>query len=134
MNLSTHQQIFTQNIALLILKANSLGVNLTFGEAFRSVDQQLLYFHGFTVRPEDVRLELISSSKRSRTLNSNHLKRLAVDFNFFVGGVHTFTNPVVEELGKYWESLDPLNRWGGNFKKFYDAPHFERCIPLPSRR
>ncbi len=131
MKLSTHQQLFTQNVSLLILKANSLGINLTFGEAYRSVDQQLLYFHGFTVRPEDVRLELISSSKRSRTLKSKHLSRLAVDFNFFIGGVHTYTDPLIEELGSYWESLDPLNRWGGNFKDFYDAPHFERCVHFP---
>jgi hypothetical protein len=128
MQLSHHQQIFTQNIALLILKANSLGVNLSFGEAFRTVDQQLLYYHGFTVRPEDKRLELISIKKRTRTLQSNHLRRLAVDFNFFVDGVYTYTNPLVNKLGKYWESLDPLNRWGGNFKHFYDAPHFERQI------
>ena len=128
MNLSHHQQIFTQNVALLIIKANSLGINLTFGEAFRTVDQQLLYYHGFSTRPEDTRLELISVKKRSRTLNSNHLKRLAVDFNFFVAGVHTYTDPLIEKLGKYWESLDPLNHWGGNFKNFYDAPHFERRI------
>lgn len=76
MNLSHHQQIFTQNVALLIIKANSL----------------------------------------------------AVDFNFFVAGVHTFTDPLVEKLGKYWESLDPLNRWGGHFNNFYDASHFERRI------
>jgi hypothetical protein len=129
MNLSHHQQIFTQNIALLILKANSLGINLTMGEAYRTMEQQELYFHGKSVRVEDYRLELISVNKRTRTIQSNHLKRLAVDFNFFIKGVLTYTDPLVEELGKYWESLDPLNRWGGHFKDFYDAPHFERNVP-----
>jgi hypothetical protein len=62
-------------------------------------------------------------------MQSNHLKRLAVDFNFFIKGVLTYTDPLVEELGKYWESLDPLNRWGGHFRDFYDAPHFERNVP-----
>ena len=128
LTLSQHQQIFTQNISLLIIRANTLGVNLTFGEAFRSNDQQELYYYGKTVREEDNRLELISVSKRSRTMSSNHLSRLAVDFNFFVNGVLTYTHPLVYELGKYWESLDPLNRWGGNFKNFFDAPHFERNI------
>ena len=33
MKLSTHQQIFTQNVGLLIIKANTLRVNLTFSEA-----------------------------------------------------------------------------------------------------
>ncbi len=123
-----HQQIFTQNVALLILKANSLGINLTFGEAYRTLDQQELYLYGKTVRTEDCRLELISVNKRTRTMESNHLNRLAVDFNFFIDGILTYTNPLVYELGSYWESLDPLNRWGGNFKNFFDAPHFERNI------
>jgi len=123
-----HQQIFTQNVALLILKANSLGINLTFGEAYRTLDQQELYFYGKTVRTEDCRLELISVNKRTRTMKSNHLNRLAVDFNFFIDGILAYTNPLVYELGSYWEGLDPLNRWGGNFKNFFDAPHFERNI------
>jgi len=123
-----HQQIFTKNVALLILKANSLGINLTFGEAYRTIAQQVLYYHGKSLREEDNRLELISVSKRTRTMKSNHLNRLAVDFNFFIDGILTYTNPLVYELGSYWESLDPLNRWGGNFKNFFDAPHFERNI------
>ena len=128
MKLSQHQQIFTQNIALLILKANSLGINLTFGEAYRTIEQQALYYHGKSIRVEDLQLELISAKKRTQTMQSNHLKRLAVDFNFFIKGVLTYTDPLVEELGKYWESLDSLNRWGGHFKNFYDAPHFERNV------
>jgi len=32
----------------------------------------------------------------------------------------------LQELGDYWESLDSLNRWGGNWKTLYDFPHFER--------
>lgn len=129
MKLSRHQQIFTQNLALLILKANCLGINLTLGEAYRTMEQQELYFHGKSIRVEDHRLELISVKKRTRTMQSNHLKRLAIDFNFFVGGILTYTDPLVEELDNYWESLDALNRWGGHFKDFYDAPHFERHIP-----
>ena len=29
-------------------------------------------------------------------------------------------------LGAYWESLHPLNSWGGNGKKLVDTPHFSR--------
>jgi hypothetical protein len=129
MKLSHHQQIFTQNIALLILKANSLGVNLTFGEAYRTMEQQELYYFGKSIRVEDRELELISAIKRTNTLQSNHLKRLAIDFNFFIRGQLLYKHPLIEELGNYWESLDPLNRWGGRFKNFYDAPHFERNVP-----
>jgi len=128
MKLSIHQQIFSQNIALLILQANSKGVNLTFGEAYRTEDQQELYFYGKTIRPEDGKLEIISGVKRTRTMNSNHLKRLAVDFNFFIEGQLVYKHPKITQLGEYWESLDVLNRWGGNFKNFYDAPHFERNV------
>lgn len=128
MKLSAHQQIFVQNIALLIIKANILGINLTFGEAYRSKEQQDLYYYGKSVRFEDYHLELISAQKRTNTLESYHLKRLAVDFNFFINGKLTYDHFLVKKLGNYWESLDALNRWGGNFKDFYDAPHFERAV------
>ena len=129
MKLSRHQQIFIQNLALLILKANCLGINLTLGEAYRTIEQQELYFYGKSIRVEDRELELISAKKRTQTMASNHLKRLAIDFNFFIQHQLVYKHPLIDELGAYWESLDPLNRWGGHFKNFYDAPHFERNIP-----
>jgi hypothetical protein len=128
MTLSQHQQAFSRDIAKLILFANALRVNLTFGEAWRSHDQQALYFYGKTLHPDDGGLELINAKKRSRTLDSKHLKRLAIDFNFFIKGQLFYKHSSIDEIGKYWESLSPLNRWGGNFKIFYDAPHFERNI------
>jgi len=121
-----HQQKFTKDIALLINRATELEVKLSFGEAYRTIDQQLLYYYGMNVRTEDKRLNLLSGKTRSKTLYSNHMKRLAVDFNFFINNKLTYTDPLIEELGQYWESLDKHNRWGGNFKGFYDAPHFER--------
>ena len=110
--LSTEQQIFTQNISQLILKANSLGINLTFGEAFRTEYQQREYLR----------------TGKSKTMNSNHLKRLVVDFNFFINGRLVWEHPLITELGEYWESINEKNRWGGNFKNFKDTPHFERNI------
>ena len=112
MTLSKHQQIFSQNIALLILRANGMGINLTFGEAYRTKYQQAEYLR----------------TGKTKTMNSNHLKRLAVDFNFFIGGQLTYNKAALQELGDYWESIDPLNRWGGNFKSFTDTPHFERNL------
>lgn len=128
MKLSTHQQIFTQNIGLLIIKANTLRVNLTFSEAYRTMEQQDLYYYGKSIRVEDYHLELISAKKRTNTLDSYHLKRLAVDFNFFINGRLTYSHSLVRQLGCYWEHLHPLNRWGGHFTKFYDAPHFEMAV------
>jgi len=126
MKLSHHQQLFSRDIAKLILKAHSLGINLTFGEAYRTEDQQQLYYHGKTICNNNGIITIINDRKRSKTMKSNHLRRLAVDFNFFINGVLTYKHPLIDKLGKYWESLSPLNRWGGNFKNFYDAPHFER--------
>jgi predicted chitinase len=68
---------------------------------------------------------------RSNTMNSQHLKRLAVDLNFFKAapdGTLRLTYDVEElrALGEFWEGLDTANRWGGNWTSFKDTPHFER--------
>jgi peptidoglycan L-alanyl-D-glutamate endopeptidase CwlK len=112
MKLSKHQQIFTTNIARLIVFANTQDIELTFGEAFRTEYQQ----------EEHVR------QGKSKTMNSNHLRRLAVDFNFFINGELTYDRDTLEVLGEYWELLDKNNRWGGNFTHFIDTPHFEMNI------
>ena len=71
MKLSEKQRVFTKNIGLLIIYAfDELCIELTFGEAYRTREQQLLYVQ----------------SGKSQTMNSNHLRRLAVDFNFFIDG------------------------------------------------
>ncbi len=109
MKLSEKQIIFSLNIADLIHFANSAGVGLTFGEAYRTMYQQKKYL----------------ATGKSKTLNSKHLKRLAVDFNFFIDGKLTYDKDTLQSLGDFWESLHPGNRWGGNFKSFTDTPHFE---------
>lgn len=116
MKLSEKQRIFTYNIACLIHFAyDQLGIELTFGEAYRTKEQQKIYVE----------------QGKSQTMNSNHLNRLAVDFNFFVNGKLTYDWEVVKPLGDYWESLHPKNRWGGDWNKngikdgFIDTPHFE---------
>jgi len=126
MSLSKSQQIFTQNIGRLIIRANTLGINLTFGEAYRTKDQQYLYYYGKTISPEG---KLVETTPHSWTMQSNHLHRLAVDFNFFINGKLTYdpTEPKLIELGKYWESLHAENRWGGFWKR-HDTPHFEMNI------
>ena len=111
MKLSKHQQIFTTNIARLIVFANTQDIELTFGEAFRTEYQQ----------EEHVR------QGKSKTMNSNHLRRLAVDFNFLINGELTYDKDTLEVLGEYWELIDDKNRWGGNFPS-KDTPHFEMNI------
>jgi hypothetical protein len=101
------QAKFTTDIAQLINYADALGYQLTFGEAWRTRYQQR---HNI-------------ATGVSWTMNSNHLKRRAVDFNLFVDGEYKRDCSYYAILGEFWESLDELNVWGGHFS---DAPHFER--------
>ncbi|WP_166964615.1 M15 family metallopeptidase [Yeosuana marina] len=118
MKLSEQQRIFTRNIAKLIVFAYQHGLELTFGEAYRTNEQQLLYVQ----------------TGKSKTMNSNHLRRLAVDFNVFVNGNLTYDWATIKPLGDYWKTLHPLNRWGGDWNKndikdgFIDSPHFEMNV------
>jgi hypothetical protein len=126
MTLSEKQKIFTFNIAKLITEAYRQGYELTFGEVFRTPEQQKIYF----------------DTGRSKTMNSRHLDRLAVDFNIFKDGVLLFNNPATRNaeiqsclpLGEYWISLNTDNVWGGDWDRdhttldetFKDPYHFEQ--------
>lgn len=115
MKLSQKQRIFTRNIACLIEYAYFIDIELTFGHAWRSLEEQ----------------KRLKAEGKSKTLNSKHLDRLAVDFNFFINGKLTYDFHKVKVLGDYWVSLHPDNRWGGDWNKngkpdgFLDTPHFE---------
>ena len=115
MKLSQKQQVFSRNIASLIQFATSKGYGLTFGHAWRSQEEQ----------------ERLLKEGKTKTMASNHLLRLAVDFNVFIDGKLCYEWDKLQPLGNYWESLHPQNRWGGDWNKngirdgFIDAPHFE---------
>lgn len=108
------QHAFLLDVAKLIAYCESKNIKLSAGEMFRTAEQQAIYF----------------KQGKSKTMNSNHLKRLAFDLNFFDDKFQ----PIIEKaklqhIGDYWESLNrEKNRWGGNYKSFYDAPHIERVI------
>lgn len=112
MALVTEQWKFLQDVASLIKKAGELGIVLTGGELFRTAEQQAIYLN----------------TGKTKAAYSQHQKRLAVDFNFFIDGGLTYDKEAIQPLGDYWESLSPANRWGGNFKFILDTPHFERYL------
>lgn len=112
------QADFLQDVALLIQKAREMGFLVTGGELFRTPEQQQIHI----------------KAGRSKTMNSLHLSRRAIDLNFFKDGKLTYDKKVLEPLGKYWESLHPLNSWGGNGIKLVDTPHFSRGIGKPEWR
>lgn len=122
MSLSRKQQTFSLNVAKYIFKAHEMGISLTFGAAYRSKDQQYLYYHGKTINDLG---ELEDTNRKSWTMNSKHLSRLAVDFNFFIDGKLTYTDPKLIELGEYWESLHPKNSAGVLWTKHKDSPHIQ---------
>jgi hypothetical protein len=78
-------------------------------------------------------LKLFKTRARSKTMHSQHLKKLARDINVFKDGVWLNKSKDIKQLGDYWVSLHPLNRWGGDWDKdgdtedevFKDAGHFE---------
>lgn len=117
MGLRDEQMAFVADVRLLLGKASELGYEVTFGEVQRTVEQQQLYVR----------------TGRSKTLDSQHLKRLAIDLNLFRGGI-VCNREQIKPLGDYWESLSERNRWGGSWRglvdakksSFIDAPHFER--------
>tara|TARA_R110000772_G_scaffold223861_1_gene334450 strand:- start:566 stop:943 length:378 start_codon:yes stop_codon:yes gene_type:complete len=103
MKLSEKQAIFSKNIASLIVYADLLGIDLTFGEAYRTNSQVLLYFFGYKVVYDGVLgIKLVKYKKLSNTLTGQHPKRLAVDFNFFINGELTYRYEDTKELGEFW--------------------------------
>ena len=108
MTLGEHQQKFSRHLYLLMQFAYSKGYDIRMGEVLRPIEMQELYV----------------KTGRSKTLNSMHIKKCAADLHFVKNGVICYP----EEIGTYWESLDPLNQWGGHWKSFKDQPHFQRTV------
>jgi hypothetical protein len=111
-NLSTEQAAFLLDVCKLVQFATDEGFTVTGGELFRTPEQQAIYV----------------KTGRSKTLQSNHLRRLAIDLNFIRNGKLVYEAEALESVGKFWESLHPKNRWGGHFSSFKDRPHFERNV------
>jgi len=111
MSVVAEQAAFLLDVAKLINKATELGFTVTGGELFRTAEQQQIYV----------------KTGRSKTMNSNHLKRCAIDLNFFRDGKLVYDVPTLKPVGEYWQSLHPKNRWGGLWR-FVDLPHFERNV------
>lgn len=109
------QARFLLDMCRLVIKATQMGFVVTGGELFRTAEQQEIYV----------------KTGRSRTMNSLHRDRRAIDLNFFWEGKLTYDKKKLAPLGAYWESLNPLNSWGGNGVKLVDTPHFSRGAEKP---
>ena len=110
MSMSQEQAAFLLDMCKLIQHATEQGFMVTGGELARTPEQQAIYF----------------KTGRSKTMNSIHLKRCAIDLNFFKDGKIIWDKAMLAPIGAYWESLNKANSWGGNGVKLVDAPHFSR--------
>jgi len=112
-SLRQHQNEFLKDVDRLLKFIWLKGFELSGGELYRTKEQQEIYY----------------KQGLSKTMNSNHLRKLAIDLFIFTNeGIWIKTKSALQEIGDYWESLSPYNRWGGNFKSFTDAFHFEREV------
>ncbi len=118
MSAVAEQAAFLLDMCKLIQKATEMGFVVTGGELYRTPEQQQIHV----------------KAGRSKTMNSLHLSRRAVDLNFFKDGKLVYDKHVLAPLGAYWESLNPLNSWGGNGVKLVDTPHFSRGAGKPEWR
>lgn len=96
MSLRDRQSVFARMVAELILKALSLGFEITLGDAYR--DPRCPY-----------------GSKSSR-----HRQRLAIDINLFYNGHYLEGTEDHRSLGEWWEQQGGI--WGGRFD---DGNHYE---------
>lgn len=112
MSLVTEQAAFLLDVLSLVKEATRQGFTITGGELFRTTEQQAIYMR----------------AGRSKTMHSMHLKRCAIDLNFFHAGRLIQSKQELQAIGDFWESLNPKNEWGGNWNSFKDIPHFQRSV------
>lgn len=112
MSMVTEQAAFLLDACKLVQFATEQGFTVTGGELYRTTEQQQIYVN----------------TGRSKTMNSNHLKRCAIDLNFIKAGQLVYDIAQLEAIGRYWESLSPKNSAGMFWKSFKDVPHFERKV------
>lgn len=110
-NLVKQQSAFLLDVCRLIQFAHAHDFSVTGGELFRTKEQQELYV----------------TQGKSKTMNSRHLMRLAIDLHFFKDGNLVEDKQTLLPLGAFWRSLDSRNQWGGFWENFVDLPHFERA-------
>jgi hypothetical protein len=119
MSLGQEQEAFTADVVQLLLEAQKQGFAVRLGEVQRTVEQQQIYM----------------KAGRSKTMNSMHIKKCAIDLILLKDGV-ICTREQIKPLGMFWEDLNEKNRWGGSWRgqidagksSFVDAPHFERMV------
>lgn len=115
MSLVEEQAAFLKDIRKLLDFADEQAFVVTGGELERTIETQAGY----------VRMGL------EKSMDSPHLRKCAMVLNFFRKTADERyeliqTAEALERVGKFWEDLDPRNRWGGRQGKTIDALRFYR--------
>jgi len=106
MTLREKQSLFAYLVARLILRATTLGYEITLGEAWRSK----------AAAEANV-------AAGTGILYSLHRSKLAIDLNLFKDGKYLSSTEAHRVLGEWWERQHELCRWGGRFKR-RDGNHY----------
>lgn len=118
-------------MALALGKAQELFVVLSVTFIQFILDQGYQLRYGETFRPQEMQ-DIYYQRGSTKTKNSQHTKKLAIDLSLFKDGVYLTAPSHYTTLGVYWEGLDPHCYWGGRIPKLVDANHFElRQSPRP---
>ena len=104
MRLGEARELFSECLQKLLLKIHSEGYNARLGD--------------LVSLPTDITAE----GKPRHKKGSQHAKGLAIDINLFMDGEFLINTEDHKDFGEYWESLNPLCRWGGRYK---DGNHYE---------
>lgn len=108
MKMRERQSLFAQLMAEFILWIfEQPGYAVTMGECWRPPEMQEIYLQ----------------KGLSKTKNSKHIRRLAVDLNLFIGGTYKTDKESYKPLAEKWESMHPDCRSG--YRWGFDANHFE---------
>jgi hypothetical protein len=108
------------------ISIHRLGYEATFGEGYRTDEQAEINAMGPEGRASlvtylrgrfSVLADKIKNNTGSGIRTSLHGDRLAQDVNLFHHGVYIEDgdSPQWHEVGKLWEQLHPLARWGGRW-------------------
>ena len=93
--------------------------------------RRLLVTGGELERSPEAQARLVQQG-RSPGMDDPHLRKCAIDLNFFVEREGrpewVYRREELEPLGAFWEGLDPRNRWGGRREGGLDLAHFERDL------
>jgi len=98
---------FDLMLARLLLFAHEQGIKTKITCLFRTKEEQA---------------KMVASGK-SRTMESRHLQGLAADLAIIDMGRAVWDAAAYKPLGDFWTQIGGV--WGGSWKEFPDAVHFE---------